>query len=145
MVKSKYSMFAASFAVLSILILNGCVMTNQQGGTLVGAAAGGLLGSQVGSGTGKLVATGLGVLAGAMAGQAVGQHMDRPPTIVYLDGSLNPSIVYRESAPQSNNQCGDIENDGVRSSCERGLADRRREAQKQAEHRAYQCSRYGKC
>ena len=127
-------MFAASFAVLSILILNGCVMTNQQGGTLVGAAAGGLLGSQLGSGTGKLVATGLGVLAGAMAGQAVGQHMDRPPT-----------IVYRESAPQSNNQCSDIENDGVRSSCERGLADRRREAQKQAEHRAYQCSRYGKC
>ena len=69
-----------------------------------------------------------------MAGQSVGQHMDRQPT-----------IVYRESAPQSNNQCSDIENDGVRSSCERGLADRRRELQKQSEQRAYQCSRYGKC
>ena len=119
---------------VSAIVLSGCITSNQQGGTLVGAAAGGLLGSQLGSGTGKLVATGLGVLAGAMAGQAVGQHMDRPPT-----------IVYRESAPQSNNQCSNIENDGVRSSCERGLADRRREAQKQAEHRAYQCSRYGKC
>ena len=119
---------------VSAIVLSGCVITNQQGGTLVGAATGGLLGSQVGSGTGKLVATGLGVLAGAMAGQTVGQHMDRPPT-----------IVYRKSAPQSNNQCSDIENDGVRSSCERGLADRRREVQKQAEQRAYQCSRYGKC
>ena len=119
---------------VSAIVLSGCVITNQQGGTLVGAATGGLLGSQVGSGTGKLVATGLGVLIGAMTGQGVGQHMDRPPT-----------IVYRESAPQSNNQCSDIENDGVRSSCERGLADRRREVQKQAEQRAYQCSRYGKC
>ena len=119
---------------VSAIVLSGCITTNQQGGTLIGAATGGLLGSQVGSGTGKLVATGLGVLIGAMAGQTVGQHMDRPPT-----------IVYRKSAPQSNNQCSDIENDGVRSSCERGLADRRREVQKQAEQRAYQCSRYGKC
>ena len=119
---------------VSAIVLSGCITTNQQGGTLIGAAAVGLLGSQVGSGTGKLVATGLGVLAGAMAGQAVGQHMDRPPT-----------IVYRDAAPQSNNQCSDIEYDGVRSSCERGLADRRRELQKQSEQRAYQCSRYGKC
>jgi uncharacterized protein YcfJ len=119
---------------VSAIVLSGCITSNQQGGTLIGAGVGGLLGSQIGSGTGKLVATGLGVLAGAMAGQAVGQHMDRPPT-----------IVYRESTPQSNNQCGGIENDGVRSSCERGLADRRRELQKQSEQRAYQCSRYGKC
>ena len=73
-------------------------------------------------------------LGRAMAGQAVGQHMDRPPT-----------IVYRESAPQSNNQCSDIENDGVRSSCERGLADRARQVQRLAEQKAYQCARYGKC
>jgi uncharacterized protein YcfJ len=119
---------------VSAIILSGCITSNQQGGTLIGAGVGGLLGSQIGNGTGKLVATGLGVLAGAMAGQAVGQHMDRPPT-----------IVYRNTAPQSNNQCSNIENDGVRSSCERGLADRRREAQKQSEQRAYQCSRYGKC
>jgi len=119
---------------VSAIVLSGCITSNQQGGTLIGAGVGGLLGSQIGNGTGKLVATGLGVLAGAMAGQAVGQHMDRPPT-----------IIYRESAPQSNNQCSDIENDGVRSSCERGLADRRRELQKQSEQRAYQCSRHGKC
>lgn len=119
---------------VSAIALSGCLATNQQGGTLVGAGVGGLLGSQIGRGTGKLVTTGLGVLVGALAGQAVGQHMDRPPT-----------IVYRNTAPQSNNQCSNIENDGVRSSCERGLADRRREAQRVAEQRAYQCSRYGKC
>ena len=140
MVKSKYSMFAASFAVLSILILNGCITKNQQGGTLIGAAAGGLLGSQVGSGTGKLVATGLGVLVGAMTGQAVGQHMDRPPTIVYKEAAPRGAV-----APRSNNRCSYIGNDGVRSSCERGLADRRREAQRRAERRAYKCSRYRKC
>ena len=125
---------------VSAIVLSGCVATNQQGGTLVGAGVGGLLGSQIGKGTGKLVATGLGVLAGAMAGNAVGQHMDRPPTIVYKEAAPRGAV-----APRSNGRCSYIENDGVRSSCERGLADRRREAQKQSEHRAYQCSRYGKC
>ena len=127
-------------AAVSVIVLSGCITSNQQGGTLIGAAAGGLLGSQIGNGTGKLVATGLGVLAGAMAGQAVGQHMDRPPTIVYKEAAPNGVV-----APRSNGRCSYIENDGVRSSCERGLADRRREAQKQSEQRAYQCSRYGKC
>ena len=125
---------------VSAIALSGCLATNQQGGTLIGAATGGLLGSQVGSGTGKLVATGLGVVAGAMAGQAVGQHMDRPPTILYKEAAPRGAAV-----PRSNNRCSYIENDGVRSSCERGLADRRREVQRAAERRAYQCSRYGRC
>ena len=125
---------------VSAIVLSGCVVTNQQGGTLVGAGVGGLLGSQVGSGTGKLVATGLGVLIGAMTGQAVGQHMDRPPTIVYKETAPRGA-----AAPRSNNKCSYIENDGVRSSCQRGLDDRRKELQRQAEQRAYQCSRYGKC
>ncbi len=126
---------------VSAIALSGCLATNQQGGTLVGAGVGGLLGSQIGRGTGKLVTTGLGVLVGALAGQAVGQHMDQPPTIVYKEAPSPRSAV----APQSNNRCSHIVNDGVRSSCERGLADRRREAQRVAEQRAYQCSRYGKC
>ena len=126
---------------VSAIVLSGCITSNQQGGTLIGAGLGGLLGSQVGSGTGKLVATGLGVLAGAMAGQSVGQHMDRPPTIVYKEAPPPRAAV----APRSNGQCSYIENDGVRSSCERGLADRRREVQRAAERRAYKCSRYRKC
>ena len=119
---------------VSAIALSGCFATNQQGGTLVGAGLGGLLGSQFGSGTGQLAATGLGVLAGGLLGNQIGQHMDQPQT-----------IVYRGAAPRSNNQCSHIINEGVRSSCERGLADRRRELQKQSEQRAYQCSRYGKC
>ena len=67
---------------VSAIILSGCLATNQQGGTLIGAVAGGLLGSQVGSGTGKLVATGLGVLAGAMTGNVIGQHIDRSEDVV---------------------------------------------------------------
>ena len=67
-------------------------------------------------------------------GNQIGQHMDQPQT-----------IVYRESASGLNNQCSHIINEGVRSSCERGLADRAQEAQRLAEQKAYQCSRYGRC
>ena len=123
---------------VSAIVLSGCITTNQQGGTLIGAATGGLLGSQIGSGTGKLVATGLGVLAGAMTGQAVGQHMDKPPVVVYQSGVTPLNAV--ASGP-----CSNITNSGVRSSCERGHADKRREVQRAAERRAYKCSRYRKC
>ena len=122
-------------AAVSAFVLSGCVATNQQGGTLVGAGLGGLLGSQFGSGTGQLAATGLGVLVGGLVGNQIGQHMDQP----------QQTIVYNNVAPQSNNQCSHIINEGVRSSCERGLADRAREAQRLAEQKAYQCSRYGRC
>ena len=125
---------------ISAIALSGCLTTNQHGGTLVGGAAGGLLGSQIGSGTGNLLATGLGVLMGAIAGNAVGQNMDRPPTIVYRGAPMPnaaPIVTY--------NQCSHIRNDGVRSSCERGLADRRRQSQRLAEQKAYRCSRYGRC
>ena len=121
---------------VSAIVLSGCFATNQQGGTLMGAGVGGLLGSQFGKGTGQLVATGLGVLVGAMSGSVVGQHMDQPQT----------TVVYRNGPPQlTHSECGYIKNDGVRSSCERGLADRRQELQRQAEQRAYQCSRHGNC
>ena len=128
---------------VSAIVLSGCLTTNQQGGTLIGATTGALLGSQFGKGDGRLVTTALGVLIGATAGNAVGQHMDQPPTIVYRETA-------RATAPRSNNRrlnnrCSYIQNEGVRSSCERGLADRNREIQRQAEQRAYQCSRYGRC
>ena len=117
-----------------LALLTGCNTTNQQNGTLIGAGAGGLLGSQVGRGTGRIVATGIGVLLGAMAGDAVGQNMDQPntTTVIYQNGTA--------SGP-----CDNITYSGVRSSCERGLADRRAHEQRQSEQRAYQCARYRKC
>jgi len=42
-------------------------------------------------------------------------------------------------------QCNHISNDGARSSCERGVAEKDRASQRQAEQRAYQCGRYGRC
>ena len=119
---------------VSAIALSGCLATNQQGGAVIGGITGGILGNQIGGGSGKTLATGIGVLLGSMTGSAIGQNMDRPPT-----------IIYKEVAPRSNNRCGYIGNDGVRSSCERGFADRRREAQRAAERRAYRCSRYRKC
>ena len=125
---------------VSAIALSGCLATNQQGGAVIGGITGGILGNQIGGGSGKTLATGIGVLLGAMTGSAIGQNMDRPATIIYKD--IAPRSA---AAPRANNRCSYIENDGVRSSCERGLADRRREAQRAAERRAYQCSRYGKC
>mgnify|MGYP001028063276 CR=1 FL=1 len=133
---------------VSAIVLSGCLTTNQQGGTLIGATTGGLLGSQFGKGDGRLVTTALGVLIGATAGNAVGQHMDQPPTIVYREtarATAPRSNNRRLNNRRSNNQCSYIQNEGVRSSCERGLADRNRQIQKEAEQRAYQCSRYGRC
>ena len=125
---------------VSAIVLSGCLTTNQQGGTLIGAGAGGLLGSQFGKGDGRLVTTALGVLAGVMTGQRIGRHMDQPLTTI-----VPHRQTVRAAAPRSNNQCSYIQNEGVRSSCERGLADRNRARQRQAEQRAYQCSRYGRC
>ena len=120
---------------VSAIALSGCLAHNNQGaGTVVGGLAGGVIGNQIGSGSGKTIATALGAVIGAMSGANVGQHMDQP----HNTGS--GTVVYRNVGP-----CGHIRNDGVRSSCQRGLADRKREAQRQAERRAYQCSRYRKC
>jgi uncharacterized protein YcfJ len=116
-----------------LALLTGCNTTNQQNGTLIGAGAGGLLGSQVGRGTGRIVATGIGVLLGAMAGDAVGQNMDQPKTT---------TVIYQNT---NVGQCGNITNTGVRSSCERGLSDRRAAEQRKAQNQAYACSRYGRC
>ena len=115
-----------------VALLSGCLATNQQKGAVIGGATGGILGNQIGGGSGKTIATGVGVLLGTITGAAIGQNMDKPPTVVYQKGGTP-------------GQCSNIENSGVRSECQRGLADRKREEQRRAEQRAYQCSRYGKC
>ena len=112
-----------------VTLLSGCLATNQQRGAVIGGATGGILGNQIGGGSGKTIATGIGVLLGTMSGAAVGESMDNnSPTIIYQNGV----------AP---GRCSNIQNAGVRSECQRGLADRRRAEQRQAERRAY---RYGR-
>ena len=121
-----------------VALLAGCNVTNQQRGGLLGAGAGGLLGSQIGSGTGRLVSTCVGVLLGTMAGSAIGQNMDQPrtTTVIYKNGN---------AALPAMGPCDNITNAGVRSSCQRGLADRRAAEQRSAEQSAYACSRFGRC
>lgn len=67
-----------SLAVLMTSVsLVGCAgMSNQDAGTLSGAAIGGLLGSQFGGGGGRVLAIGAGAIAGALIGSAIGRSMD---------------------------------------------------------------------
>jgi surface antigen len=68
---------AVLIALFTSLSLVGCdSMTNQDVGTLSGAALGGLIGSRFGGGTGQLVAVGAGALAGAYIGGSIGRSMD---------------------------------------------------------------------
>ena len=117
-----------------MLALSACQAHNPQtrGGAIIGGLAGGLLGSTVGSGSGKAIATGVGAVLGTIVGSelAGGTHVNNQPqrrTVVTVG------------------QCNHIANDGARASCERGVAERDRAAQKQAEQRAYECGRYGRC
>lgn len=67
----------AVIVTLTSISLVGCEsVTNQDVGTLGGAALGGLIGSRFGGGTGQLVAVGAGALAGAYLGGKIGKSMD---------------------------------------------------------------------
>ena len=116
-----------------LLALSACLVNNPQTqGALVGGLAGGLLGNTVGKGSGKTIATVGGAILGTIVGSelAGGNYGQRQP---------------QQRAVVTVGQCNHIANDGVRSSCERGVAERDREAQRQAEQNAYECGRYGRC
>lgn len=52
-------------------------VNKQQGGAVLGAAAGALAGSQIGDGRGRIAATAIGTFLGAMAGSEVGRSLDK--------------------------------------------------------------------
>ena len=116
-----------------LLALSACQAHNPQTqGALIGGLTGGLLGNTIGKGSGKTVATVGGAILGTIVGSelAGGTHVNNQPqrrTVVTVG------------------QCNHIANDGARASCERGVAERDRIAQRQAEQRAYECGRYGRC
>ena len=116
-----------------LLALSACQTSNPRaGGALIGGVTGGLLGNTVGKGNGRTAATIggaiLGTLVGAeLAGGTIGGGQPQQRTVVTVG------------------QCNHIANAGARSSCERGVAERDREAQRQAERNAYECGRYGRC
>jgi len=118
-----------------LLALSACQTNNQRtGGALVGGLTGGLLGNTIGKGSGRTAA----ILGGTILGTLVGLE---------LSGGTHG---HAQSQPQQRTvvtvgQCNHISNDGARSSCERGVAEKDRESQRQAEQNAYQCGRYGRC
>ena len=116
-----------------LLALSACLANNPQTqGALVGGLAGGLLGNTVGKGSGKTIAT----VGGAILGTIVGSN---------LAGGNHGQGQPQRRTVVTVGQCNHIANDGARSSCERGVAERDREAQIQAEQNAYECGRYGRC
>ena len=118
-----------------LIALSACNAHNPQTqGALIGGLTGGLLGNTIGNGDGRTAA----IIGGAIVGTIVGAEL--------AGGNRNRS----HSQPQQRTrvtvgQCNHISNEGVRSSCERGVAERDRAAQRQAEQRAYECGRHGRC
>ena len=109
-------------AVVSSVALAGCNMAHQQYGAVGGGIAGGLLGNTVGSGSGKTAATVLGTMLGTMAGAEIGKSMDAQRTIVYANHT---------------DVCSGYTNEGAKSSCQRGAADRAKMNQMNLERSAY--------
>jgi len=117
-----------------LIALSACQAHNTQTqGALVGGLAGGLLGNTIGKGTGKTVATGVGAVLGSIVGSnlAGGSHSHGG----HNHGQRSVGV----------SQCDHIGNAGARSACERGVSERNRQRQRQAEDYAYQCGRYGRC
>ena len=118
-----------------LLALSACLANNPQTqGALVGGLAGGLLGNTVGKGSGKTAAT----VGGAILGSIVGSNL--------AGGSHNHGGGHNHGQSSVGvSQCDHIGNAGARSACERGVSERDRQIQQQAEDYAYQCGRYGRC
>ena len=118
-----------------LIALSACQAHNPRtGGALIGGLTGGLLGNTIGKGSGKTVAT----VGGAILGTIVGSELaggNRGHGGGHNHG--HGSVGVR--------QCDHIGNAGVRSACERGVSERDRQRQHQAEDYAYQCGRYGRC
>ena len=120
-------------AAACLIALSACQAHNPQTqGALIGGLTGGLLGSTIGKGSGRMLATG----AGAVLGTIVGSN---------LAGGTHGHTQPQHRTVVTVGQCNHIANDGARASCERGVAERDRALQRQAEQRAYQCGRYGRC
>ena len=108
-------------------------------GSIIGGLFGGVLGSTVGKGSGKLWATG----TGAVLGTIVGTNLGKNNRNTHAHSDYNQ--YYNQRANATYSPCARIVNDGARAACERGVAERHQIAQRQAEQRAYECGRYGRC
>jgi len=106
-------------------------------GPILGGVAGGVVGNQFGKGKGNAIATAVGAVGGALLGQSSKQP------VVQCGSHYNPcnqiQIVGAETSVIS--ICDRYVNPGARASCNRGVADRNRAYQRQAERQAYNVGR----
>ena len=118
---------------------NGSFLNNQTGGTLLGGAIGGLTGNQFGKGRGKTAATAFGAVLGAFAGNNIGRSLDNP-RVIYQQA---PSYGYNNSSYNvvGSARCNQFANEGVRASCNRGVAERNRKRQRMLEGQAFRLGR----
>jgi outer membrane lipoprotein SlyB len=131
----KKSISIVAVAVLA-LGLGACQTNNQQMGGLTGGVVGGMLGNTIGKGSGRTAATIGGAILGTVMGGAVGANMDR--------SQQAPVVVQQAPAPvyQSTDSCAQYRsNDGAYSACQRGVAQRAAEYQRQLEAEAYRAGK----
>ena len=133
-----------------LLALSACQTHNPRtGGALIGGLTGGLLGNTIGKGSGRTIATVGGAILGTIVGSELaggsGYNSNQTPYQGHGSGYNHGHGQPQRRTVVTVGQCNHIANDGARSSCERGVAERDRAAQRQAEQRAYQCGRYGRC
>ena len=121
-------MFRSMLIVSAIAIaLTGCQTTNQATGGIVGGVAGALLGNTIGKGSGRNVSTAAGAIIGTIVGSQMGANMDQPRRPVY-----NQTYTGGYSA------CAKYTNSGARAACNRGVAQRNAQRQRNLENQAYQ-------
>ena len=120
-------MFRSMLIVSAVLIaLTGCQTTNRTTGALVGGLAGGLLGNTIGKGSGNKVSTAAGAIIGTIVGSQMGGNMDRQ---------------HQHNAPMTYggySACAKYGNSGARAACNRGVAQRNAQRQRNLENQAYQ-------
>lgn len=83
----------------AVLAVSACNATNQQIGTVSGAAIGGIVGNQFGKGSGRIAATALGALAGGIIGSGIGRNLDANSRQHALQAEYNALEYGRPGAP----------------------------------------------
>ena len=66
----------AAVTILAATMFLAACANKEQGGTVVGAAAGGIIGSQFGRGSGNVAATVAGAVVGGVIGNSIGKSLD---------------------------------------------------------------------
>lgn len=126
-----------SIIAVSVLALGlgACQTNNQAMGGLTGGVVGGMLGNTLGKGSGRTAATIGGAILGTVVGGNVGASMDRQQQAPVV---IQQAPAHHSHADQCSAYAG---NEGAYSACQRGIAERNAQYQRQLEDQAYRAGR----